>query len=237
MPKIIFSHPDIKPKDLVVDVGIDDCSWGYGMNTQTYPTYGGEVVQLLSVFVEDIELGGTVRSYEKMETIYAWFLQYMQNATQGASGTGSYDQTPIFMNYPTRNWTFHIHPTSLPGFRYGTEVVAPTWRLQGAVWEADDEVQAISLKAAVDGLKRVPLGIGYKVDNPFSDPMGDGKTTKKDLEDFYKNSVDKFSKLIPAYMDGDYESLLGDIGSKPKFATRTIDDESKGDQVKARGGS
>lgn len=237
MPPIIFSHEKID-KDLSIDIGVDECSWGYSLNTRTYPTYGGEVVQILSVFVDDLQLSGTIPTYEKMENIYAWFLEYMSLATQGQNGDGSYNTKPVFVNYPFRNWTWWVYPESLPGFRYGREVIAPTWQLSCKVWEADGEITELALEAAVAGLERVPLGIGFNPDNPFSDPMAstidkDGKkkeTTKKDLEKFYEDSVDKFVKLIPAYMEGDFESLLGPVGSKPSFLNPKTGDGRPGDQ-------
>lgn len=229
MPPISFSHPKLS-SSLVVDVGIEDCSWGYGLNTQTFPTYGGEVVQILSVYADDLQLGGTVENYATAEKIYGWFLAYMEIATQGKSGDGSYNTEPVYVNYPTRNWTWHVYPESLPDFKYGREIVAPTWRMTAKVYEWDEEIAELTLEAARDGLDRIPLGIGFNPDNPFSDPMGDRKTKKSDLEKYYEDSTDKFAKLIPSYMKGDYDSLLGDIGSVPAFLKTTTERKNKGDQ-------
>jgi hypothetical protein len=233
MPAIHFKHPRVR-HDLVVDVGIDDCSWGYSLNTQTYPTYGGEVVQILSVYIDDLQLGGTVKSYEKVEQIYGWFLDYMEAATQGDSGRGSYSQEPVHITYPYRNWSWYAFPESLPGFRYGREVVAPTWRLTCKVWEADNTVQELTLAAAREGLERVPLGIGFDATNPFSDPMGAKGTKKSDLEKWYTTAADNFARLIPSYMEGDYDSLLGQYGSKPAFLKASAGEQEKGDQVKGK---
>lgn len=230
MPSIHFSHPKITPS-LTVNVGVDDCSWGYSLNTQTYPTYGGEVVQILSVYIDDLQLGGTVENYATVEKIYGWFLRYMEQATQGREGRGSYNTEPIHITYPWRGWEWYAYPESLPDFLYGREVVAPTWRLQCKVYEWDAEIEELTLAAARDGLERIPLGIGYQVDNPFSDPMGDKKTKKSDLEKFYSDSTDKFAKLIPSYMKGDYDSLLGEIGSVPAFLKPTTTRGNKGDKT------
>jgi hypothetical protein len=49
MPDIVFYHPAIRPsKDgsrpgpYLVVKGIDEISWGYTLNTSTYPTYGAQ---------------------------------------------------------------------------------------------------------------------------------------------------------------------------------------------------
>lgn len=216
MPKCIFTHSDVNPP-LSVNTGVDDVSWGYGLNTVTYPTYGGEVVQILSVYTDDLEVGGTLETYDQMERIYEWFLQYMQVATQA----GKFEQEPVRMHYPERNWTWLVVPKSLPGFRYGREVVAPTWRMQAAVIEEEDEVRTLTLEAAMEGLKRVTPGIGFRVENPFSDPFAGVKDFNiKDLGEYYDQAADSFSKLLPKYMEGDYESIFGEIGSKPAFMDR-----------------
>lgn len=216
MPSISFSHPNLST-NLTVRTGVDDISWSYKLNTQTYPTYGGEVVQILSAYTDTITLGGTVRSYEKMEQIYSWFLDYLQSATQGG-----YSQEPVIMAYNERGWRWAIHPLSLPGFKYGREVVAPTWRLEAAVHEADEAIHSLNLQAALEEIEKVTLGIGFKPDNPFSDPFAaEGKDfDPKSLKEFYEESADYFSNLIPKYLEEDYESLLGGIGSKPAFLTK-----------------
>lgn len=219
MPNIYFTHPKIESA-LQVQTGIDDIQWGYNINTQTYPTYGGEVVQILSAFTDNISLTGTTRAYWKVEQIYNWFLSYMQIATQGQPGNSeNYNQEPVTMVYKERGWNWKIHPLSLPGFRYGREVVAPTWSLQAVVKEESDATKSLNLEAARQGIEKVTPGIGFVEDNPFSDPFADkgAKEAKESMHEFYGDAADYFSSLIPKYMEGDYESLLGEIGSKPAF--------------------
>lgn len=220
MPAVTFSHKavdKIMGGSLHVQVGMDDVAWSYKLNTQTYPTYGGEVVQILSTYTDNLTVGGTVGRYAKMEQIYNWFLTYMQVASQGV-GDRAYNQEPVQFRYQQRGWTFHIKPMSLPGFRYGRDVVAPEWRLMAHVEEDEPEVREMNLQAALDGIKTLTPGIGYRADNPFSDPFATDKRFKpSDLEKYYDKAADYFSKLIPKYMEGDYDSLLGEIGSKPAF--------------------
>lgn len=138
--KVSFSHPldaQFHPSgDLNIYINPDQIVWAYGLNTQSYPTYGGEVVQILSVYFDDMTVSGTVRTYTELENIYSWFISYMQVATQGTTSP-IYNQQPVTFNYYERNWVFNIWPRSLPGFRYGRDVVAPTWTLQAAVKEPE----------------------------------------------------------------------------------------------------
>lgn len=248
MPEITFHHPIVSNKlekgDLVISTGADQISWGYNLNTQTFPTYGGEVVQILSAYTDDITVTGTIRSYRKMEEIYDWFLTYMQIASQGYDTTPgregdktAYNQQPIVMEYPIRGWKFKIQVTSLPGFKYGLEVVAPTWQIVAHVVDDDPEVSSINEAAAVSGLQSLHAGIGYNPDDPFSDPFATNATdgvskidsdrkSGQSLRELYDNAADYFSGLIPKYLDGDYTTLTGGIGSKPALLKQGLPDSA-----------
>jgi len=208
--------------------------WSYGLNTANYQTYGGEVVQILSCFIEDMTISGTTNSYRQLEKIYAYFIDYIQIATTDAAGA-SYDPRPIIMHYPHRNWTFEIHPKSLPSFKYGRDVVAPTWTIVAAVAEPDqDMVAKIMDRSAIEALRSngpiklfgtVTGDIGYKSEDPFRTPFVDtGKKKGKDKEDaensgirnMYGDLGDWFNNLIPSYLKGDFQDLAADY-SQPAF--------------------
>src|ERR1700756_4389028 len=115
MAVCIFHHHFISP-DLYVQTGADNINWTYTLNTQRYPTYGGEVVQILSCFIDTLTIQGTVARQQSrdtskpqsdagMEDIYKWFLQYMQIASQGRKGTTAYSERYIKFTYPARGWS------------------------------------------------------------------------------------------------------------------------------------
>jgi hypothetical protein len=62
MASCTFYHPDIPSSNdgrrpgpyLTVDTGLDEASWSYNLNTVAFPTYGGEVVQILSCNVGEL---------------------------------------------------------------------------------------------------------------------------------------------------------------------------------------
>src|SRR3954471_4754865 len=100
MPAIIFKHPKVG-NDLIITTGANEVSWSYNLNTVSYPTYGGEVVQVLSANIDQLSLTGEITSYQKMEAIYEWFVKYFTVATQGGS-EANYVETPVLMEYPHR---------------------------------------------------------------------------------------------------------------------------------------
>src|SRR5438067_2227212 len=58
---IVFSHPRLK-QNLSIRINPDQITWDYGLNTASFPTYGGEVVQILSVYFGDMTIKGKVSS-------------------------------------------------------------------------------------------------------------------------------------------------------------------------------
>jgi hypothetical protein len=199
---------------LTVDVNPDTLTWSYGLNTKNYPTFGGEVVQILSMFIEDMTITGTVSSYEKIEKIYSWFIAYMQRATQGKSQ--AYDTTPVTFEYPARGWKFLIQPKTAPQFKYGRDVVAPTWSVTAAVVESPESFES-TLQSAVEAQAMQneefqPFGtataqIGFSEFNPWTTP-NTGKAYKEGATRKY------------------YEELSGANGPFNSFIKTLLEDEA-----------
>src|SRR5208282_3335255 len=83
---LVFQHEHVNGgKPLIVDTGADEISWGYALNVPKIPTYGGEVIQILSAYIEDMSISGMVRTYSKTEEIYSFFMEYFIIASQGAT--------------------------------------------------------------------------------------------------------------------------------------------------------
>lgn len=211
MPEVYFNHPYLG--SLIVETGANMITWGYGLNTIATPTYGGEVVQVLSAYTDQLQISGDVKTYEKMEEIYKWFLKYMQIATQA----GNFNTDPVTMDYPERGWTLKLKPTGLPGFKYATDIVAPTWQLQAYVVEEDPEMNSLTMEQAIANnfdFTQLHAGIGYDEDNPFTDPAA--KDSDYNLEETQGKLTDFYSNLIPSYLEGDFTTLSElDLGSKP----------------------
>lgn len=230
---LLFSHPQVG--SITVDTGMNEIGWAYNLNVANWPTYGGEVVQILSVYIEDLLIMGDIRTYADMEEIYDFFASYMLIATQGSKGIGSYNQTPMTMAYSPRQWTFYIQPISAPGFLYERETVNPQWQLQAHIVDDTPDVDALKdlvVAQVLNGEDNQGFALsgiispdsGDPANNPFSAPGTTSGNTFKPLteaqtqEDIGKYA-DYYNSLIPAYMKGDYESVVSEIGSKPAFGT------------------
>lgn len=234
---IEFEHRDCGT--LRVYAGMDEVAWGYSLNTAQWDTYAGQVVQILSCYVEDLTLTGTLQSYADLETVATFFLHYFQVASQGDQknpipGQDSYNQEPMTMRYSHRDWEFQIMPKSFPGFRLGREVVAPPWQLQAFMVDTEGDVEELSdlilkeieIRSHLDtedktldtnfGLQGV---IQFVDENPFSDPFTDKGTDfqNKTLADRADEIATWYNHLLPAYANGDFDALTGLLGSKPAF--------------------
>ncbi len=202
-------RPCINPDgSLSVLTGANSITWGYGLNTVTYPTYGGEVVQILSAYMEDLNIVGDVVNYEMMEDIYAWFVTYLNVAT-----AGGYDEDVVTMSYPHRQWILQIRPKSLPGLKIGRDVVAPSWSMTAAIIEGDPDAERYTLSAAIEGLKEVNAGVGYVEDNPFSAPTKGQAYDTATATSNLKRASDWYSKIVSSYAGGNFDSF--DPGAKP----------------------
>ena len=238
MAKIEFWHNAIQW--LEVDTGINEVQWAYGLNTAKFPTYGGEVIQILSVYIDDLSLEGEVKSYAEMEGIYNYFNKYFQHASQGNKGTGDYNQEFMTMHYPERNWEFFIQPLAMPGFSYSRDTVAPSWKMSAHIVDNTSEnYEELTKMAAKEILNEhsepnntfslkgeISMGSASPENNPFASYGTAYENnfvpgTEKKVEAGLKEAADFYNTLLPSYLTGDYESLLKGA-AKPAFGEQAI---------------
>lgn len=213
-----FVHPACGT--LIVNTGIDKISWGYTLNTANFPTYGGEVIQILSCHIEDMRLQGTLASYPDLDAVYNFFLKFIDNA----SAEGTRDETPMKFYYDQRGWEFDLFVKNAPGFRKSRDVVAPEWMIEAHVVDTaghanslkDLIIEEVGIKAATGDLD-ANFGLQGKIryidENPFSDPnTREGNDFKQ-----FDRVADYYTKLLPSYLSGDVDALFGEVGSKPSF--------------------
>jgi hypothetical protein len=238
MPSVHFQHERVNGgAPLTVETGVDEIAWAYRLNVAKYPTYGGEVVQILSAFIDDITITGTVGTYEKAEEIYSFFMQYFIIATQGpSSGPGaSFEQTPMIMTYPHRDWTFEIQPLHAPGFTYSKKMVAPKWFMTAHVVDKGLDVESLKAMVVKETVHEAANADQFKLTGVISPDSGDpalnpfiapvratGKTEFKEQEakeitEGLGKIADYYNSLLPAYMNGNFADIIGVAGAKPEF--------------------
>lgn len=243
--ELFFRHPEVKKSPLVVNVGMEEIAWAYRLNVAEKPTYGGEVVQILSVAIDDLAIDGQVRTYEEMESIYAFFVEYLTIASQGTQGVGSYNQQFMTFEYPHRGWSMIIQPLAVPNFTYSRETVAPTWSLNAHVVDetpgnymslsnmlvttirkphthesAKEEEELFKTEGIISLASESPELNPFSAPVPASKKANPGQEFQPYRETGVKSKIkeyaDWYNKLIPSYTKGEYNSLLNSV-SKPAF--------------------
>lgn len=157
---IKFSYPAIDDP-LYIHSGANAIQWTYHLNTQSTPTLGGEVVQVLSAMVGPITITGQTAGLKtnqsgklkpgeihgwkdfngntaygpnhELRDIVAWFVKYMTLAGTDNTGNAYRNERAIYFEYPERGWNFAIMPTSLKGFRYDKNVISPQWSITAEI--------------------------------------------------------------------------------------------------------
>lgn len=214
---------------LTIETGIDVAQWGYNLNTVSFPTYGGEVIQILSVYIDDLTLGGTVSTYSQCEAIYSYFGTYFQLATQGKNTSGipgqsAYNLDPIVFTYPARGWSFQLTPKSTPGFAYDWDAVGRIWQLQSHVIDDSanstissmkDAIKYQAIQQALTGFAQINGEISPDSGNPEVNPFQTYDQAAQVTSASIKKYADYYNALIPAYANGDFSALTGGLGSTP----------------------
>lgn len=242
MPGVLFEHSKVNDGNpLVIDTGMNEVMWGYGLHVAKFPTYGGEVVQILSAYIEDMTVAGTVPSYAKAEEIYSFFMQYFVKATQGEGHGTRYEQEPMIMHYPHRSWTFEIQPLTAPGFVYSSETVAPVWSITAHVVDRGLDVESLKAMVVKETIHEQQHKDEFKLTgvispdsanpalNPFIAPVTPtGKKGPNGLPEFKEAEAkavtaglgkiaDYYNHLLPAYLEGNFEDIITAAGAKPAF--------------------
>lgn len=220
-----FSHPRIGM--LTIETGLDVANWGYNLNTAVFPTYGGEVVQILSVYIDDLQLSGSVATYSQCEAIYSYFASYFQIATQGRvtnpqPGQSSYNLDPVSFMYPERDWTFQIYPKSAPGFAYNWDAVTRQWQLVAHIIDDSPDLDPIKnaiknqvIQQQLTGFARINGEISPDSGNPETNPFQTYDQGALATSAAVQKNADYYNSLIPAYANGDFSALTGGLGASP----------------------
>lgn len=216
---------EYKGQSLHVHTGMDQIVWSYTMNTANFPTYGGEVIQILSCYVDDLELQGTLANYDEMQAVYDFFLRFINDGGSGDRKNGQVfrNETPMKFTYGPRRWVMDIYVKELPGYRQGREVVAPTWQIKAHIVSHAGDVDELSQLIITEARYREIVGseesfgtngkMFFIDENPFSDPH----TKEHGQFDQFQRVDDYYTKLLPSYLNGDLDVLFAETASKPAF--------------------
>jgi hypothetical protein len=151
-----------------------------------------------------------------------FFRDYFAISTQGGEegvGPGTYSQVPMVFTYGDITFPWVIMPTEFPSYQRSNEDFAPLWKVSAKVVEADPKIKWDHVS---HGLERIQAIIGYKRDNPFSDPLAgqNAQVTLDQIAAGWKRA------LLPKFTLGDIQDL---ITNGLSFSALGIDVQLKSD--------
>lgn len=96
-------------------------TWDYTLNTASFDTIGGRVVQVLSIAIESVTLQGDAGNRANLQLLYVYVngLQNTQISTQVSSS----------LVLPSRNWSFNVWVHTFPAFGWDYETVTYPYQL------------------------------------------------------------------------------------------------------------
>jgi murein DD-endopeptidase MepM/ murein hydrolase activator NlpD len=236
---LIFTHPEIRHRvsgdllPLTIKSGANEIRWGYQLNTRTISTYGGEVNQILSAYVDRLNIKGNTWNNIQLEIIHQWFRKYMHLA--GAKRPRS--QQPVTFKYPERGWKFNIFPIEVPNLALGKERVAQEWELIAEIEDPEDEqivnevMKPLNDKVVIGNFKAIPRGVlsGSKYPfylNPYSEelPLYKKKLSDREIESYLNDVIETrggelgntLDSIIGANASGHFPGYIFSPGLSPE---------------------
>src|SRR5580658_4647259 len=77
---------------------INSCVWGYQMNTASFDTIGGRVIQILSTRITTMQVEGDAGDRDRLLSLYEYMISIQTKQIQ--------TQMSSVLNIPSRGWTF-----------------------------------------------------------------------------------------------------------------------------------
>jgi hypothetical protein len=155
--------------------------------------------------------------YPGLHAMTEFFREYFAVSTQGSDDeiSGHFAQIPMTVSYgvdthPTSRLWPQIIPVSFPSFRRSNEDFAPEWRVEAYVVEADATIPTLAKNKVLERLRQ---GIGYKVGNPFSDPL----LNNADVLAFQDKVIGGFREMLPDFNQQELQELIWNQVTVPNY--------------------
>ena len=136
-------------------------AWSYTLNTKIDETYGGRVVQILSVRLGDLTIQSRMGRgrWEALNEL----IMFCRDVMFQQKDTGE----PALLSYPTKGWAVKVFLSNVPFADQATNVSYP-YSLRFKVQE--DVNGVLSADSMTSELNRIRDGIGYER-NDYNYPM------------------------------------------------------------------
>lgn len=206
------------PKTITLYLSPNNVTWRYQLRTNTIDTYGGQVIQILGVSIEDLTIRGyfggegmwgfddkNVSRYENsdykdwqevgpslrngMVQFSEWFKSYFYNITQA----GNFQKDNMVFHYPHLNWHWRIRPLEFPRVRFANDELVPQWEIKCDFIEDIQNyfIQEVT-ESAKKALTRFRDNVGWSEFIEWSQPVYKSQQNRKEVANEIATSYSDF---------------------------------------------
>lgn len=188
---------DKKPRSITLLVPPTGISWSYSLRTKIEDTYGGQVIQILGVQIDNFKLSGYIPTgiwgrdnnyIDESNLSYAYFegadnvhkngIVHVANFFRdffAHKSQGSFITDNMEFSYPHYGWTgsksIKIIPYEFPNVRIANDEILPQWEMECSLVEfLSSHFISRATVAAKNQLNYIPKGIGFAKFIEWSDP-------------------------------------------------------------------
>jgi hypothetical protein len=129
---------------------INQLTWDYEMNTQSYSTIGGRVVQLLSVRISTMTMQGEAGSRGALMQLFKDFTSMQDNQNQ--------TKQPMTINIPSRSLSYRVW---LENFQMGWGVTTVSYPYVITMEVQQDLTNIATNAAGIDAVQKISQGVGF----------------------------------------------------------------------------
>jgi hypothetical protein len=179
-----------------LDVDPTSAQWGYKLNTSSYDTYGGRVVQVLSCKIETLTISGilsqpygtnipmqfsryatTSEAFGAFDNRFAVMEEFADAMRQCMECQGE-TKTPSRFCYPMLDWDGGVYLTSYGNATYDVGSATATYTLK---FDVDNGFDQIKEAASTYGLDEIPDGVNW-TRNVYNTPVTNWNDVRQALE-------------------------------------------------------
>lgn len=206
--------PNMSLGGYVFNIDPSSASWTCRMNTRSFDTYGGRVVQVLSCRTENLTLTGYITSRQRGSAVgvggdlYQWeSMEEFEANIKAIMEEQVSKNSPVHFSYPTLGWDAEVWLSGYSNVEYDPKRSAVSYTLAltidtGLAQLADGSSQSVALNQIKNGVNWVR--------SKYNTPSGENAQTAIKALEKALNSLDDFN----ADNEADIWRLMEEVGSE-----------------------
>jgi hypothetical protein len=210
------------PNTITLYLSPNNVSWDYNLKTSVINTYGGQVVQILGVSIDNLTIegffgsegmwgfntdsrGNFVNERFNNSDIKTWkdgkmasglyqLSEWFKMYFYRITQAGNFNKEYMVFKYPHMGWEWNIRPLDFPRIRFANDELLPQWRITcDFIEDLQSNFTQEVTKSAKSALGRMRNNVGFSEFIEWSTPI---YNTKKDRAKVASEIGAKYSELL-----------------------------------------